>query len=264
MITPTAGLANRLRAFASGVYIGNKLNKTILIKWFKTNECYASFEDLFMPILKDSIEINSYKGHSKLSYLPPTKKNFYIPYVIRKFFYSKEINNFNIKIDGNIFQYLPKKGNIYLSSCHSMAKHYPLKKLFVPTLEIQELIKSVTKKFSTNVIGIHIRRTDNIKAIQKNTINDFIKKMDTEIKKNPSTKFYLATDSENTKKELSNYFGNRIISFNTVLNRNTTDGMKGAVVDLWCLSSTKYIIGSYYSSYSELAAELGNIDLVII
>ena len=45
------------------------------------------------------------------------------------------------------------------------------------------------------------------------------------------------------------------------LTRDSLDGMKMAVAELFALSRTSKIIGSYYSSYSQIAAELGNIAI---
>lgn len=59
-------------------------------------------------------------------------------------------------------------------------------------------------------------------------------------------------------------YGKRILTNTPPLNRDSLEGMIGAVVDLWSLSRTKKIWGSYYSSYSEMAAILGNINLEII
>ena len=42
-IIPYAGLGNRMRAIASGIYIGKKLNLSTKIYWNKTNNCNAHF-----------------------------------------------------------------------------------------------------------------------------------------------------------------------------------------------------------------------------
>lgn len=43
--------------------------------------------------------------------------------------------------------------------------------------------------------------------------------------------------------------------------RNSLEGMKFAVLDLFCLSKTNKIIGSVGSSYSQIAAEIGGIEV---
>lgn len=49
-----------------------------------------------------------------------------------------------------------------------------------------------------------------------------------------------------------------------VLSRNSVAGMVDGAIDLYCLAATRRIIGSYWNSYSEIAAELGGIDLEIV
>ena len=87
--------------------------------------------------------------------------------------------------------------------------------------------------------------------------------MQQEIENNCTTNFFLATDDEDVKREMICRFGNKIISCNDNASRNSVEGMKFAVVDLYCLINTKKIIGSAASSYSELAAELGGIELYL-
>jgi hypothetical protein len=40
--------------------------------------------------------------------------------------------------------------------------------------------------------------------------------------------------------------------------------MQESVVDLFCLSRMSKIYGSYWSSFSEVAAEIGNVDLIVL
>ena len=48
------------------------------------------------------------------------------------------------------------------------------------------------------------------------------------------------------------------------LRRNTLDGMQAAVIDLFCLANTNRIYGSYWSSFSEIAAQIKKAELVIV
>ncbi len=262
VIVPYAGLANRMRAIASGVFIAKELQCDAEIYWKKTSDCHAVFADLFMPVDSGSVHMIDVEGFSFFMD-PPSKRNGGMPPLLRRAIYAKEINNFNRK-DGDIFERIPSKGSVYLSSCHSMSEHYPLTELFVPVVEIQARIDQVKRQISGQTIGIHIRRNDNLKSIAKTGVDDFKRRIDAELEKNRLVNFYLATDSMRVKDELKSAYGNKIITYEASLRRDTTEGMKDAVVDLWSLSSTVCIIGSYYSSYSELAAEMGNGKLIII
>jgi hypothetical protein len=43
--------------------------------------------------------------------------------------------------------------------------------------------------------------------------------------------------------------------------RNLQKGIQDAVVDMYCLAGCQKIIGSYFSSFSEVAAQINGIEL---
>lgn len=260
-LLPHAGLCNRLRAISSAVFVAKEIGCPLTIYWSNNEECASTYQDLFEPINIDiPINIIEYKG---VKYSIARKKNLYFPKFLRLFSVDKEILNFNCKEDGDIFPLIPRNGVTLIQTCHSLSQHYDFQTLFKPVSSILDVIKSVTDHYSDNTIGLHIRRTDNVQAIAHNDISSFEDCINKELESVSNTKFYLATDDIEVKKYLKEKYGDAIISLDLPLNRNTLDGMKGAVVDLWCLSRTKKIIGSFYSSYSEVASYIGNIELVI-
>jgi len=259
---PLEGLCNRMRAMASGVYIANKLNSSITIYWKKSHECFADFTELFLPIDGQNIKVRPYPWNG--FYLAvDRKKNFYIPGIIRRFIFDDQIIGKKECLDERFFEKF-RDGKIFMTSCYSLTRYYSLTELFVPVPELSDRINQMKQCFSENVIGIHIRRGDNIHSIRKNDVDDYFSFMDSEIATEPETRFYLATDSVEVKKEMTNRYGDRMLYHDAVLERDSVQGMKDAVVDLWCLGLTKRIIGSYYSSYSEIAAEMGGIELTIL
>lgn len=259
-IIPYAGLGNRMRAIASGIYIGKRLNLPTKIYWNKTNNCYAHFNELFCNITIPNVTLYE---NSSLTNGIGEKRNLYIPRILQKIKYDQCIYNFNKKWNGNIFSNLKEQSNILLCSCHSMSTHYPLNEIFTPANDILHDINTTIKKYQGNIIGVHIRRTDNTQSIVRSKDEFFINILNKEIKYTPDIHFYLATDDIQVKEHFINIFQSRIITSNDDINRNTLEGMKAAVKDLYCLSKTNKIIGSAYSSYSEIAAELGNINLEI-
>ena len=80
----------------------------------------------------------------------------------------------------------------------------------------------------------------------------------------PSTRFYLASDSLDIKSIMKKEFGDRVILSEGVLNRHSEEGILEAVLEIYSLSKTARIFGSYYSSYSEMAAKLGKIKLEVL
>ena len=76
--------------------------------------------------------------------------------------------------------------------------------------------------------------------------------------------FYLATDDFAVKNEICRRFGGKVLTLPTPTCRKSLAGIQNAVVDLWCLAHTKRLIGSYWSSFTDTAAELGRIPVTIV
>lgn len=113
-------------------------------------------------------------------------------------------------------------------------------------------------------VGVHIRRTDNQPAIGKSSTDAFIRSMKQELEADPATMFYLATDDMEEEKRLREAFPGRILSNeNRCLRRDSIDGMHDALLDLYCLASTRKIIGSFFSSFTDIAADMHHIPKVI-
>lgn len=269
IIIPRGGLCNRMRAIASGVFIAQYYKpEQIEIYWNKSNECYCNFKDLFSINENGCLEknIKVIENHSFL-YKVGVYNSLYqkiqiiLGKKLRTIIFDQCINEFNYHRNGNIFKIINNKSNaICLCSCHSMAQHYPLHLLFKPVSIIANSIQQITKQFK-HTIGLHIRATDHTIAKTNSPIEKFIKRIDYEISINKDVTFFLATDDINIKQRILKKYKERIITRNNILNRCSLEGMYDAVIDLWCLSYTQKIIGSYGSSYTELAAELGNISL---
>lgn len=257
-IIPRAGLCNRMRAIASGIYIAKHYNAQSTIYWNWEDGLKADFNDLFLPIDNEISKVvenknwlyNQYNGRRK------TLLRYFQSLFFNQFFFA-----FNANTDGNIFDKIKTNGRLCLCSCHSMAAHYPMSKIFRPQCDIQNRIDEITSRFGSDTIGVHIRRTDHVKAIAQSPLTKFFELLEKEVSNNSSINFYLATDDSEVKDEMKARFGDRIITCDDKADRNSIEGMKFAVVDLFCLSKTNRIIGSAASSYSEIAAELGNIKL---
>ena len=147
---------------------------------------------------------------------------------------------------------------------HQCGPNYPLKRLFRPKPDIERRVDALFPEGAGPVIGVHIRRTDHLEAIRHTSVSRYEEVMAEEIEARPEVRFFLATDDPDIKQRMLDRFGeDRIITARTALRRDSKEGMEGAVLDLFALSRTDKIIGSYYSSYSEIAAELGGIELVI-
>jgi hypothetical protein len=270
MITliPTGGLANRMKAIDSAILLARHLSAKLRIFWFRDSGLNCRFDQLFEPLEIPGVELIEATTSDLLLYDRPRKKNLWIPRLYQKVafdacIYVEEATRL-YREDFDFKQWAANK-NVYLASC---IYFYPDEgKRFQPFRPIKPLalqIEEGSRKFSSDTIGIHIRRTDNIASIQQSPIELFIAEMRVAIATNVRANFYLASDSIPDKERLKELFGQRIITSDQAADRNSLEGMQNALVELWLLSKTKRIIGSAQSSFSETAAEISGIECRIV
>ena len=255
IIQPSGGLCNRMRVINSSLELAKRKNTKLLVLWYCADELNAPFESLFEPVKEfQVINFSSLKDLRKLWYQLTART---------------KINNADIennKTDGvlnqDFFDSIKLPAYIFTWEHFYPADEYF--KLFKPTAELQRRINEVTKHFTEDMVSVHIRRTDQVTSIAYSKTENFIDLMNREIAANPNVKFFLATDDKDEEALLRKTFPGRIVSNeNRTLRRDSLDGMYDALLDLYCLSACKKIIGSYYSSFTDTAAALGNIPKLI-
>lgn len=272
VVNAIGGLCNRMRAIATCLNLAKVSNRQLRIIWRNNPELGADFHDLFLP-MPNGIYIHepSFLEYW-LKWEMPRKKNLFISTLYQKLKYRAvytDVSNL-MKMSDNDEAFIEEvasiDGRVLIISGLSVGGYdvNDLCALFRPSIDVEKLIKEKTKNFNEHTIGVHIRRTDNYKSIEKSPLHLFVNEMERMIQDEPRTKFFIATDDSDVMGALTHKFGNRIICGDNKVNRNTLRGMMHATADLWALSKTKGILGSYYSSYTETAAVLGKIPQKIM
>jgi hypothetical protein len=254
-----------LRAITSTFSIAKKLKKKACIIWVKDERtCGCKFKDLFRRI----------KGLPVYEVSSKVKKAFYNSERNKyaKFFYrgvGKTIFDEvfgNIKLKSSTKKQIEKKVDKYdrvmFITGVDFYKSKDINRIIKPKKEIKKDIHIEASKIGDKCVGLHIRRGDNIKARRKSPISSFIETIDREKNINKSAKFYLATDSKDVKRMMKKEFGKKIITSSIELSRNSSNGIKDALIDLYCLSETKKIYGSCNSTFAETASMIGNNSLI--
>ena len=258
-LIPVGGLANKLRAIKAGIRLAKDCNSKLKIIWFQTWELGCRFDELFSTIDSDMIELKEASLLDLILFDRPRRRNFFIPYLFHKILFEKYVNENTVNFTRS-FDYLTwaKEHNVCIISCYDFYKNDDVEGFenFKPIPTIQKKIDEVSQKFPSNIIGVHIRRTDNIISINNSPTELFIEKM----KEEKDASFYLASDSIQEKQSITNLFKDKIYSYDCNLERSKADGIKDAVIELFLLSKTKKIYGSYNSSFSEIAAKIGKVE----
>jgi len=259
-LVPAGGLCNRINAITSAIHLLQTHQIPIDIYWEKNKECNANFDDLFEPI-KD-FTIHPLK---KMYLKPGRKKNLYFPNLLKRFYFDGYYWGHQIS-EMDIMQLLKNERHIYICSHNRFWKsefNQLLSTYFVPIRQLNDRIREIVDDRQNNMIGVHIRRTDNIAAIKNNPIRFFYTQMDLELSKNENVFFYLATDSMDVKNKMKKRYQDKIITQELDLSRNSVKGMQDAVVDLYCLASANKIIGCNHSTYSTVAASIFGRELIM-
>ena len=272
MITlePIGGLANRMRAIASAIWLMKESNQELEVIWNLNEDLNCSFDVLFNRILNVSIivkrEKHYYVHHTNHPEFYKRIKAYFRNRLLGINYCVKEIDFYNLlpKSKLPLDKIAKKNKNIYITTSQEFGDNHNEFKVFIPSELIQQIIDKQVSKFNKNTIGIHIRRADNINSITRSPIELFISKIEEELHKNSNVNFFLAIDDKEIEQQLLNRFESKIIVYQKVLNRNLEKGIIDAVVDMYCLSNTKYIYGSYWSSFSDIAARVGNIELKVL
>lgn len=259
-VIPYEGLGNRLRAIASAIEVARQEKAPLTIYWNATDNCQCRYEDLFTSELLPDVTLieNTKLTHSLASW----RRNLRLPHLLQRFRYSQCLRKFNYWPDNDIYSALKPEGEVLLETCYSMTPHYlPMAEWLHLQPALQQRVEEMASQFGPMTVGLHIRGTDHQLARQHSTLDLFLARIDQEIAAHPEVQFFLATDEAEAKRQLLARYPHRILTFDAPLRRDTLDGMQAAIVDCFCLSRTQRILGSYNSTYSSLAAEIGGIDL---
>ena len=255
-IEPIGGLCNRLRAVNSAVNLGRDLGQKTMVLWNAKNELNCCYNSLFMP----SDEFVVVEGRGRVAPLYLLKR-----YMGASYFKEEKIGRIKEDAEAVLSICRKKEGNIYFRTGYQFYRTSSYPELFRPVYDIAGKVKALQGKWTGHMIGVHIRRTDNKKAIESSGLEDFMRAMEREMEEDFSVGFYLATDSASVQRTLQERFGSRIyFQENVQLTRSSQEGIKSALVDLLCLAGTSKILGSYWSSFSDAAAQWYEIPLEII
>ena len=235
-----AGLANRLRALVSGICFAEDLNRPLVLHWPPIEpSCCARFEALFDP-----------------SSLPPfvtVVPEYPENQRLRQCLSQEDLDKLKEKEGQNGVYNLKSYGWFHRSDPERWLKHLRALK---PSPYIEECLSKLS--FETT-LGVHIRRGDNEKSIQGSPLSVFLDLLEI----NPSPKFLVATDDADVRSVFQKHFPQKCVFAANVLARNTEEGMIEGAIDFFALARCEKILGSVYSSFSDIAALYGKIDLIL-
>lgn len=260
------GISNRVKCLVSMQRLAEKRDRGLYLYWIKNNTCGANFSDLFentfQEIDKEDLKMINKKDiklyGDNIADMPDPSNKYLFSDTCRFICLPGEVQD-------NFAKILPTtKGNnidFEFERIPEKLRKEILKYLrnIKPKKSIKNFVDNFSKKYNLkNAIGIHIRRDDFVMGVdglgKVSTNGKFIIKIKEILIKNPNTMFFLCTDCQKTEDQFKNKFKNKIIIFEKK-NRDRTSvvNTQEGLIDLLLLSKTKQIIGTYGSTFTELA-----------
>jgi hypothetical protein len=275
-IQPIGGLCNRMRAIDSAICLAQATNSDLHVLWYMNFELNCRFEDLWHipPGIATIVEIQTKTKVDELLQKFYRRKiggfvyNFYCKYFSGDFdlvlpYSQMELYNRHDYIDCDFKEIVAGK-RVSIVTPDRFYGDDRLLHNFVPIDSLDRIINDLVVNFSS-VVGVHIRRTDNENSKKYSSTAKFVEFMSAEIETDDRTKFFVATDSIEEEENLKTIFPDRIITYpKKSLDRNDPIAIQSALIDLYCLSKCRKLLGSYWSSFSYTAHQMHNIEYVVV
>lgn len=246
-----AGLGNRMKCMVSTIKKASEdgeKGKVPLLFWPVNDNCGCTYDDLFKhkPFARELDEEELKKLENTVDELEINKT--------WKFISSSTGNPLDFKF-----------GKLKQKEIDEFVDYF---KEFEPTQEIEDVIDAIVYKYAEdfsagNVIGVHIRKGDyNVSFDGRQHISTekgFCERMWALIEVNPDYKFLLCTEDEETEERFEKLFGkDKIIYFHKKFRgRDRPEAMKEALIDLHLLSKCNIILGTFLSTFTEVAWWIG-------
>ena len=260
------GLGNRMRVAAAAFAMAKRTGLPMRVIWTSQWGMRCRFDELFK---EGDAFIQDAHGFEKILFARPTWKNLHLPRLLQRLSYQHIIlapHIWNLNKEGFDYETWFKQGNTLMTAYRDFCPWTSddLRLIFQPNERVCQIVNARTSFFSAYSIGVHIRRADHQQAIDQSPLELFITAIDHEIEHHDDLCIYLATDDETTKSALFTRYGGRVLTSPAVATRDSTKGIREALVDMLTLNRTQHIYGSAGSTFSPIAACLGNVPITIL
>ena len=262
-LDPVGGMCNRILAMSATEQLCRDMGCDYEIIWRNNGECACDFEDLFADRHIKITDYNLPKGRIRQSI---KRSGFFQAMADRMAYhgFEKTIHRLseyelsprelpeNKEGFAEIFREITRnRDRVYIRSC----RQYYGKTDICETMFAPQILERANRSRAAigDYIAFHIRRTDNIRAIEESPTRAFMESISEEIKKTPGIKIYVATDDDEIYKELRELYPDNIIDEDIDRRRYTRTGMQDAAYELLMLAGARIMYGSKASTYTDIS-----------
>lgn len=265
VITPVAGLGNRLRAMASSEIMARASNRKLIVDWIiEPKEMPAQFNQLFenkIPTydasnLPKECTIQHIKSKTTDDNVMRVRSNFDGTFV-NQLVPMNEIATPIIWTEPWL-EFKPKENVLSEADYNDQFRQFMVNLMPIESIRnAVDTFRQSNNLLQKRVVGVHFRSWSMEHEVVEKDLgpyDKFVEEMKKELAANKDTVFYLATDDVEVAKKFKKDFPDRIFHREDNVNRITVAGQQSAVVEWVLLGHTEYIIGTYQSSFSDTAS----------
>lgn len=255
IVIPTQGFGNRLRMIASSYILAQYMKLEHYILWEQHHDCTLNFDDIW--------EEHPFRLITKEEFIDS-------PYIYFGYVHTDAIMNqllsaknvdYVILSGGHEFKHPVMEKNEFLHNKYKLYNQLKFKcedeLSFLPSQYACIHIRTVTGKDAKDIV-----KNDSCNFQQNSPIKEYLALVK---KINNDLPLFIISNDLLISKIFQEHFPKKqiFISNPSILNRDTHEGMNSAIRDFTILSKAAFIIGTYYSSFSDEATFFGMIPKII-
>jgi hypothetical protein len=237
------GLCNRIKTVVSGMRLREEgQRKRLVIRWPVDSDCGCAFTQLFDNPFEVALSVPR-------SDVPDYWRLWIAGDEVPQGFASNYQADDGRSIDLEYDRIPERLQRIY-------ARHFGA---LSPVPAIRDRVDALAAGLPTDAVGVHVRRGD-FQRPYRPAQNDvqFFAAMDAVLRDRPGARFVLATDSEETERLFVERYRTRIVRHpKSTRARDQAEAICDALVDLLLLGRCPHLIGTYSSTFSEVAWWMG-------
>lgn len=256
-VEPTGGLANRLRALDAAIELGAASGVPVRLRWHVNRDLGGAFQRFFelppsLSALDNPTEGDSRRWAARLGAFGRRRAYRYLA--------DTDIKRL-VEQRADLVALAQGRRPLYIRTCYRFFASARPYAWLQPIARLRSRIDEASGGFGAHTIGVHVRRTDHVTSREQSPDAIFFTALDACIEQDDAAEFCLCTDDGDTLARFRERYGRRIITrADRQLGRDSVGAIEDAVVDIFSLARCTRILGSEWSSFSRLAAQLGGIE----
>ena len=242
-----AGLCNRIKCFLSTSRLAQHDGREVKVYWPINHKCGGSFSSLFVSDVQVVEKPENGTVYNRNDLVDLSNNNILI---INTWRFAISIEEWHRGVREIDFLYDKNKIDAEVRKALQSV---------ICGLQFNEKINDfvstfVNRFFHNYMIGVHMRRTDHVIAKKCSPDAAFYHAIQNALKKNNKAQLFLSTDCAATENMMKKQFPDRCLTIGKSFGaRKHRYSVEEALAELLLLSKTNKIIGSYASTFTELA-----------